>query len=59
LNSQLLTEDETVTNYRYKQLLIPMDRYLRGLNPQAKRWLALAEGGLLLLLLTSVIFYVQ
>jgi type II secretory pathway component PulM len=59
LNSQLLTEDETVTNYRYKQLLVPMDRYLRGLTPQAKRWVALAEGGLLLLLLTSVIFYVQ
>ncbi len=48
-----------MTNYRYKQLLVPMDRYLRGLTPQAKRWVALAEGGLLLLLLTSVIFYVQ
>ncbi len=48
-----------MTNYRYKQLLIPMDRYLRGLKPQARRWVALAEGGLLLLLLTSVIFYVQ
>jgi len=48
-----------VTNHRYRQVLVPLDRYVRKLTPKGRTLLAMAEGGLLLILLTSVIFYVQ
>lgn len=48
-----------MTNHRYEQIIVPIDRYVNRLTPRARRWLALLEGGLLLVLATSVIFYVQ
>jgi hypothetical protein len=44
--------------HRYNQIIMPLDRYLNRLTPAAKRLVGLLEGGLLLLLLTSVLFYV-
>lgn len=46
-------------NNRYTQFILPMDRYVRRLKPRARRLLALAEGGLLVSLVCSVIFYLQ
>jgi len=48
-----------MTNHRYTELILPMDRYLRRLTPRARRLLALAEGSLLLLLISSVCFYLR
>jgi hypothetical protein len=39
--------------------MVPIDRYVRTLTPRGKLILALAEGSLLLVLLGSVIFYLQ
>ncbi|MFN3163250.1 MAG: hypothetical protein ACE37N_07170 [Pseudohongiellaceae bacterium] len=48
-----------MSNYRYRQVMVPIDRYVRTLTPRGKLILALAEGSLLLVLLGSVIFYLQ
>ncbi|NKB32114.1 MAG: hypothetical protein GKR91_03355 [Pseudomonadales bacterium] len=48
-----------MTNHRYTQIIVPMDRYVNRLTPKAKRLVAILEGSLLLLLFTSVVFYVQ
>ena len=48
-----------MTNHRYRQLIVPMDRYVRSMTPKGRTLLAMAEGGLLLVLLTSVLFYIQ
>lgn len=48
-----------MSNHRYRQLILPLDRYLRTLTPRGRALLAMAEGGLLLVLLSSVLFYLQ
>ena len=48
-----------MTNHRYKQLLMPIDRYVRRLTPRGRTLFAMAEGGLFLILLASVFIYVQ
>lgn len=48
-----------MSNYRYYQILVPIDRYVRTLTPRGRLLLALAEGSLLLMLLGSLLFYVS
>ncbi len=48
-----------MANHRYSQLIVPMDRYVRRMTPKARKMVALLEGSLLLILFTSVVFYVQ
>lgn len=48
-----------MTNHRYRQLIVPIDRYVRTMTPRGRALLAMAEGGLLLVLLSSVLLYVQ
>lgn len=45
-------------NLRYTELLKPMDIYFNRLTPAAKRFVHLLEGGLVIVLLTSLVFYV-
>lgn len=44
-------------NLRYTEILVPIDRYIRRLTPKAKLLLGMLEGGLFLLLFTSVVLY--
>ena len=44
--------------HRYTQIIVPLDRYISQLAPQKQRLVNLLEGSLVLVLLTSVIFYV-
>jgi|GEM_PF-480349 hypothetical protein len=46
----------TMTNHRYTQIIVPIDRYLNRLTPKAKKLVVLLEGGLLLALFTSIVF---
>lgn len=48
-----------MTNHRYTQIIVPMDRYVKNLTPRAKVWVGILEGSLFLVLLTSLVFYVQ
>ncbi len=48
-----------MTNHRYTQIIVPMDRYIKSLTPRAKLWVSVLEGSLVLVLLTSLVFYVQ
>lgn len=48
-----------MTNHRYTQIIVPMDRYVKNLTPRAKVWVSILEGSLVLVLLTSLLFYVQ
>ena len=47
-----------MTNHRYTQIIVPMDKYVRSLTPRAKFWVSVLEGSLVLILFTSLIFYV-
>jgi hypothetical protein len=44
-------------NLRYTELLVPIDRYISRLTPKAKLLLGMLEGGLFLVLFTSVLLY--
>lgn len=46
-----------MTNHRYTQVIVPIDRYIESLTPRAKVWVNVLEGSLFLILLTSVVFY--
>lgn len=48
-----------MTNHRYRQLLVPVNRYVGRMSPARKRLLAMLEGSLLLLLASSVMWYVH
>ena len=48
-----------MTNHRYTQIIVPMDRYIKSLTPRARVWVSVLEGSLVLVLLTSLVFYVQ
>jgi hypothetical protein len=48
-----------MANHRYTQITVPMDRYLRSLTPRAKVWVSVLEGSLVLVLFTSLVFYVH
>ena len=45
-------------NYRYEHLIMPINRYIEQLTPKARRLVKYVEGGLLLVLVTSIVFYV-
>ena len=45
-------------NHRYTQIIVPLDRYVRSLTPRAKIWVSVLEGSLVLVLFTSMFFYV-
>ena len=47
-----------MTNHRYTQIIVPMDKYLQNLTPRGKVWVNVLEGSLTLVLLTSLVFYV-
>lgn len=49
----------TMTNHRYRQILVPVNRYVGRMSPARKRLLAMVEGSLLLLLASSVMWYVH
>ena len=44
-------------NHRYTQIMAPAERYISRLSPTAKKVLVICEGSLLMLLVTSVHFY--
>jgi len=44
-------------NLRYTELRVPIDRYISRLTPKAKLLLGMLEGGLFLVLFTSVLLY--
>lgn len=44
--------------HRYTQIILPLDRYLNRLTPAAKRFVGMLEGGLVLILMASVMFYI-
>lgn len=46
-------------NYRYTQIILPIDRYVSRLTPKAKMLLRMLQGSLVLVLLTSIVFYIQ
>lgn len=46
-------------NYRYTQIIQPIDRYVSRLTPKAKMLLRVLEGSLVLVLLSSIVFYIQ
>ncbi|NQV68623.1 MAG: hypothetical protein HQ498_01220 [Pseudohongiella sp.] len=48
-----------MTNHRYTQIIVPIDKFVNRLTPRAKILLKMLEGSLLLVLLTSVVFYIQ
>lgn len=47
-----------MTNLRYTEIIVPMDKYVKNLTPRAKVWVRVLEGSLVLVLFTSLIFYV-
>ncbi len=47
-----------MTNLRYTQIIVPMDKYVESLTPRAKVWLSVLEGSLVLVLFASLTFYV-
>lgn len=48
-----------MTNHRYTQIIVPMDRYVRSLTPRAKVLVSVLEGSLVLVLFISLVFYVH
>ena len=48
-----------MANHRYTQITVPMDRYVRSLTPRAKVLVSVLEGSLVLVLFTSLVFYVH
>ena len=46
-----------MTNNRYTQIIVPIDRYVRNLTPRAKVWVSVLEGALVLF--ASLVFYVN
>ena len=44
--------------HRYTQIIMPVDRYVSRLAPHSKKLVSLLEGGLILVLLVSLQFYV-
>lgn len=44
-------------NHRYTQIIVPLDRYVNRLTPQARKFLGVLEGGLFLALFVSVALY--
>lgn len=44
--------------HRYTQIIVPIDRYVSRLTPQARKLLGVLEGGLVLLLISTVVLYV-
>ena len=48
-----------MTNHRYTQIIVPMDRYVRNLTPRANVWVSVLEGALVLVLFASLVFYVN
>ena len=47
-----------MTNLRYTQMIVPMDKYVKSLTPRAKIWVSVLEGSLVLVLFASLVFYV-
>jgi len=45
--------------HRYTQIIVPIDRYVSQLAPRFKNVVILMEGGLALLLLTSLLLYIR
>lgn len=45
-----------MTNHRYTQIIVPMDKYVKSLTPRARAWVSVLEGSLFLILLTSLFF---
>lgn len=43
--------------HRYTQIIVPLDRYINRLTPQARKFLSVLEGGLILILVVSVALY--
>ena len=43
--------------HRYTQIIVPIDRFISRLSPKAKMLVGVLEGGLFLVLLSSVIFH--
>ncbi|MFK7863617.1 MAG: hypothetical protein AB8B95_05240 [Pseudohongiellaceae bacterium] len=48
-----------MNNYRYTHIIEPLDRYFAALTPAAKKAVHVLEGGLVMVLLTSLVWYVQ
>lgn len=48
-----------MTNHRYTQIIVPMDKYVKSLSPRAKAWVSVLEGSLFLVLLISLVYYVR
>ena len=46
-------------NHRYTQILLPIDRYVAQLNSWQRGLVRVLEGFLLLMLVSSVMFYVS
>ena len=47
-----------MTNHRYTQIIVPMDKYVRSLTPRARVWVGVLEASLVLILFASMFFYV-
>lgn len=47
-----------MNNHRYTQIIEPMDKYFHRLTPSAKKVVHVLEGSLVVVLLTSLVFYV-
>lgn len=46
-----------MTNHRYTQIIVPIDKYLRSLTPRGKAWVGVLESSLLIVLTMSLFFY--
>lgn len=47
-----------MTNLRYTEIIVPMDKYVKRLTPRGRMWVSVLEGSLVLVLFTSLVFYV-
>ncbi|MCY4266042.1 MAG: hypothetical protein OXE78_14495 [Gammaproteobacteria bacterium] len=48
-----------MNNYRYTALMVPINRLMNQLSPEAKRVLLVAEVSLLVLLTITAVLYLQ
>lgn len=47
-----------MTNHRYTQIIVPMDKYVKSLKPRERAWVGVLEVSLVGILFASMFFYV-